>query len=161
MSDKRCAGLLMYRFNKSRLELLLAHPGGPLFEGRNDGCWSIPKGEVEPGETVLAAAIREFNEETGFSIPRSYLLPLGTVSEPSGRLIHAWAFPGDCDTTKPVASNLFSLEWPQGSGNISYYPEIDNLEFCSILDSKRLLENPQFIFIERLAFILAFGLKSA
>jgi len=161
MSAKVSAGLLMYRLTNDCLEVLLAHPGGPLYEGQDTGCWGIPKGEVEAGETVLAAAIREFTEETGLCAPTSYLLPLGTVTEPSGKVIHAWAFPGDCDTTQQVASNLFALEWPKGSGQIQLFPEVNKLDFCSLDRARQFIETPQTAFIVRLALILADGLKTA
>lgn len=161
MSVKVSAGLLMYRMKSGILEVLLAHPGGPLYEKKDAGYWGIPKGEVEPGETILQAALREFAEETGLGlIPENYL-PLGWVTERSGKIVYAWAFPGDCDTAAPVNSNLFALEWPKASGLICFFPEVDRLNFFTIPEAARLIERPQLAFLERLKSITGSSYRTA
>lgn len=113
----------MYRRRGGSLEVLLVHPGGPFWAKKDAGAWSIPKGEYGPDEEPLAAAIREFAEETGIA-PRPPFLPLGEIRQPGGKLVAAWAFEGDCDAAA-IRSNSFSMEWPQGSGKMREYPEID------------------------------------
>jgi predicted NUDIX family NTP pyrophosphohydrolase len=122
------AGLIMVRPARGAIELLLAHPGGPFFRNRDDGAWSIPKGLVNPGEELLAAACREFEEETGVPVRAATFAPLGHVRQKGGKIVHAWAFAGDCD---PVAirSNTFETEWPPRSGRIQVFPEIDRAAF--------------------------------
>ena len=104
------AGLLMYRHSEGSLQVLLAHPGGPFFQNKDEGAWSIPKGETEPNEDYLAAAQREFMEETGLS-PAGPFIPLTPVTQKGGKIVHAWAFEGDCDPSATV-SNTFTMEWP-------------------------------------------------
>ena len=106
----------MYRLREGRVEVLLAHPGGPLWAGRDDGAWTIPKGEIDPGEDALSAARREFEEETGIR-PVGGFERLAPVRQKGGKVVHAWAFEGDCDPAR-VRSNTFSLEWPPRSGRI-------------------------------------------
>ena len=108
------AGLLMYRIHEGKLQVLLAHPGGPRFENKDDKAWSIPKGEIEPGEDLLEAAKREFEEETGV-IPTGPFIALTPVQQKGGKIVHAWAFEGDCDPRATV-SNTFTMEWPPRSG---------------------------------------------
>ena len=117
------AGLLMYRVREEHLEVLLAHPGGPYFVRKDDGVWSLPKGEVDPGEDLLDAARREFFEETGLA-PHAPYLPLGAVKYRNHKVVHAWAFEDDCDPAE-VVSNTFEMEWPRGSGRLIEVPEID------------------------------------
>src|SRR5580692_807100 len=104
------AGLLMFRIKDGTLQVLLAHPGGPLFQKKDEGAWTIPKGEPEGDEELLAVAQREFTEETGLSAAGPFL-PLGSIQQKGGKIVHAWAFAGDCDP-RDVRSNLFTLEWP-------------------------------------------------
>jgi predicted NUDIX family NTP pyrophosphohydrolase len=120
---KRSAGILMYRWRKNDPEFLLVHPGGPFWSKRDDGAWSIPKGLYEDGEDALAAAQREFREETGFTV-NGKLLELGSFRQPSGKTISAWAVEGDCDLSL-FRSNEFSMEWPPKSGRIAQFPEVD------------------------------------
>jgi len=108
---KVSAGLLMYRVRESHLEVFVGHPGGPLFARKDDGHWTIPKGQLDDGEEPLAAAIREFREETGLTSSAPYQ-ELGTIRQRSGKVVYGWAFRGDHDDTVPIKSNLFSLEWP-------------------------------------------------
>ena len=125
---KKSAGLLMYRITADRqLEVLLAHPGGPFWRGRDEGAWSIPKGEYVDPEPALAAACREFAEETGFEVTPP-LLPLGDVRQKSGKRISAWAFRGDCDPGQ-LRCNTFEAEWPPHSGRRQSYPEIDRVQW--------------------------------
>src|SRR4051812_34836361 len=108
------AGLLMYRMHGGRAQALLVHPGGPFFRKKDQGAWSIPKGEVGPDEDLLAAARREFAEETGLEAPGPFTA-LTPVKQSGGKVIHAWAFEGDCDLTT-IVSNTFTMEWPPRSG---------------------------------------------
>lgn len=123
MAHKKTAGLLLYRIRDSALEVFLVHPGGPFWAKRDDGAWSIPKGEFSEDETPLSAAKREFQEETGFSIDGNFM-DLKPRKQRSGKLVYAWALEGDCDATA-VKSNLFALEWPPRSGKRREYPEVD------------------------------------
>ncbi|MFO0916694.1 MAG: NUDIX domain-containing protein [Planctomycetaceae bacterium] len=124
------AGLIMYRVRPNGLEVLLVHPGGPFFKHKDLGCWTIPKGEPEAGEDLLIAAQREFQEETGL-IPAGPFLPLTPVKQAGGKVVHAWAFAGDCDPTS-LRSNTFSIEWPPKSGRQVEFPEADRAEFFDL-----------------------------
>jgi predicted NUDIX family NTP pyrophosphohydrolase len=115
------AGLLM--FKKNPLRVLLVHPGGPYWTRKNKGFWSIPKGGVEDGEDTKTTAIREFTEETGFNVS-GFLYDLGTTQQNPSKRVASWAFEGDCDPSK-LKSNVFSMEWPKGSGKFEEFPEID------------------------------------
>ena len=150
MPGKQSAGLLMYRLRGGELEFFLAHPGGPYFAARDDGAWSIPKGEFTAAEEPLAAARREFTEETGIA-PAGELIPLGTVRQKGGKLVHAWAFAGDRDDSEPIRSNLFALEWPPGSGLRREFPEIDRAAFFPPAAARRKILAAQIPFLERLA----------
>ena len=125
MADGRnlSAGLLLYRRPQGALELFLAHPGGPFWRGRDLGAWTIPKGLVAPGEELIDAARREFEEETGI-VPREPFLSLGSVRQKAGKVIHAWAWEGDADPAA-IVSNTTSCEWPRGSGRSLTFPEVD------------------------------------
>ena len=127
---RRSAGLLMYRRRGDALEVLLVHPGGPLWARKDLGAWSIPKGEYEAGEDPLAAARREFEEETGFTAAGEFL-QLSELRLPGRKVISAWAIEGDCDPSL-IRSNNFSLEWPPKSGKIREFPEVDRAEWFSI-----------------------------
>lgn len=117
----------MYRRHRGRVEVLLVHPGGPFFADKDDGAWSIPKGQLDDGEEPFAAAMREFEEETGLK-PKGPYIQLAPIRQKSGKLVHAWAFEGDCDTAQ-LRSNVTLKEWPPGSGQMQEYPEIDRAEF--------------------------------
>lgn len=144
------AGLLMYRWNQENLEVLLCHPGGPLYEGKDNGFWGIAKGNVEAGETILQGAFREFTEETGLKPCSSELISLGRITEKGGKIVYAWAFQGDCDTERSVQSNLFQMEWPPRSGKIQSFPEVDQLQFFTPDAARSKIECIQKQFIERL-----------
>ena len=147
--SKTSAGLLMYRMRDGQPQVFLAHPGGPFFQNKDDGHWSIPKGKIEPGEDLFAAAIREFKEETGIG-PRGDFIELGSVRQTGGKIVHAWAIAGDWDESQPLRSNTFDLKWPPGSGNIQSFPEIDRVEFFSILEARKKLKEAQHPFLDRL-----------
>ncbi len=144
------AGLLMYRLKKGCLEVLLAHPGGPYYAGKDDGYWGIPKGGMEVNESLMQTAIREFTEETGFSPTLQNLAFLGRVIDTDGKRVYAWAFAGDCDTSLTVNSNLFEMEWPEKSGIFQQFPEIDKLEFFSTQMARYKIEPRQAKFIDYL-----------
>src|SRR3954467_4901677 len=118
------AGLLMYRCRDDKLQVLLAQPGGPFFKRKDEGSWTIPKGEPDPDEDLLEAAKREFEEETGI-VPNRPFIPLTPVKQKGGKVVHAWAFEGDYDEGMPIVSNTFTLEWPPGSGQQMEFPEVD------------------------------------
>ena len=127
---KTSAGLLLYRMQEGAPEVLLVHPGGPFWAKKDEGAWSIPKGQVAPGEPPLAAAQREFREETGCGAQGEFLT-LTALRQPSGKMIHAWAVQGDCDPTQ-LHSNAFMLEWPPRSGKQEQFPEIDRAAWFSV-----------------------------
>jgi len=120
---KQSAGILLYRIAGGRAEVFLVHPGGPFWAKKDDGAWSIPKGEFADGEEPLEAARREFKEETGFPIEGA-LTPLSPVKQPGGKTVYAWAVEGDVDADA-IRSNTFSMEWPKGSAKTKSFPEID------------------------------------
>ena len=151
--NKISAGLLMYRMREGQLEVFLAHPGGPLFKNKDEGHWSIPKGEIESGEDLLAAAIREFEEETGLE-PRGDFIELGAIKQKGGKIVYAWAFAGEWDETRPLQSNTFELEWPPGAGKIQRFPEIDRAGFFSIPQARQKLKEAQHPFLDRLVAAL-------
>ena len=120
---KQSAGILLYRNAGGRIEVFLAHPGGPFWAKKDDGAWSIPKGEFTDGEEPLEAAKREFQEETSFPIEGTFI-PLNPVKQPGGKTVYAWAVAGDIDAGA-IRSNTFSMEWPKGSSKTKSFPEID------------------------------------
>jgi predicted NUDIX family NTP pyrophosphohydrolase len=140
----------MYRERGGVLEVFLAHPGGPFYARRDEGCWTLPKGELGDGEDALAAARREFSEETGL-VPPEACLPLGAVRLRSGKVVEAWAFPGDRDPGPALRSNLFTLEWPPRSGRVREYPEIDRAAFFPLGVARRKIQPGQLPFLDRLA----------
>ena len=129
------AGIVLYRQRAGVLEVLLVHPGGPFWKNRDDGAWSIPKGEIDAGEDPLAAAKRELAEETGVVVEGA-LLPLTPVRQRAGKLVHAWAAAGDCDA-HAVTSIVFQMEWPPKSGVMREFPEVDRAAWYS-LDAARV-----------------------
>jgi predicted NUDIX family NTP pyrophosphohydrolase len=146
---KQSAGILLYRRRDGRLEVLLAHPGGPFWERKDLGAWSVPKGELEPGEDPLAAAKREFAEETGLE-PAGPFAPLGSVKQKSGKTVHAWAVEGDFDPAALVC-NTFEMEWPARSGTMRSFPEIDRVEWLDLESARRKMNPAQAAFLDRLA----------
>jgi predicted NUDIX family NTP pyrophosphohydrolase len=151
--SKISAGLLMYRRRPEGLEVFLAHPGGPFFRNKDDGAWSIPKGEVDGEEDLLSAAKREFEEETGL-VPTSPLIALSPIKQKSGKTVHAWAFEGDCDPAK-IVSNSFELEWPPRSGKRQTFPEIDRAEFFDLATAAVKINPAQAALLDELAERLA------
>jgi len=147
------AGLLMYRLREQALEVLLAHPGGPFFERRDLGVWSIPKGEVGPDEDLLTAARREFAEETGLESWGPYV-PLGAVKYKNHKVVHAWAFAGDWDPAVLV-SNTFELEWPRHSGRTLVVPEIDRAGWFTLAEAQERILPAQRRFLFDLEALVA------
>ncbi len=158
MKSRVSAGLLMYRFKEGELQIFLAHPGGPLFQRKDEGHWSIPKGEPPPGEALQAAAIREFEEETGI-LPRGPYIELGSIVQKGGKVVYGWAFEGDHDSAKPIQSNFFEMQWPPGSGRNRSFPEVDRAQFFSLLEGKKKLKNSQWPLVERLVSTLREGVN--
>lgn len=150
---KESAGLLLYRRKASGIEVLLAHPGGPYWVGKNETAWTIPKGGMHPGEGPLETAIREFREETGFE-PAPPYLPLGHIVQRSGKTVHAFAFEGDADPSA-LKSEMTSTEWPPKSGRWIQVPEIDRAAFYSIDEARRLINAAQAELLDRLVTQLA------
>ena len=127
---KTSAGLLMFRVSSGALQVLLVHPGGPFWAKKDEGAWSIPKGELAAGEAPLTAARREFEEETGCRAQGPFI-PLTPITQRGGKIVQAWAVEGDCDPAQ-LRSNLFSLEWPPKSGKRQQFPEVDRAEWFSV-----------------------------
>ena len=155
MSQSRVsAGLLMYRFLGGGLEVFIAHPGGPWFPHRDHGIWTIPKGEIEPGESALEAACREFTEEVGIASSPPFI-DLGSIRQRGGKTVFAWAFEGDWNPTDGILSNRVDIEWPAGSGNWASWPEIDRAGFFSPRAAKERMKLAQHPFIDRLTEALS------
>lgn len=150
---RRSAGILAYRWQGPRLEVLLGHPGGPFWSRRDRGAWSILKGEYEKGEDPEAAARREFNEETGWTLAVP-LEPLGEIRQRGGKIVAAYAAQADFDTAT-LASNAFEMEWPPGSGRIRSFPEIDRAEWFPLAEAAAKIVTGQAGFLDRLAAGLA------
>ena len=143
------AGLLLYRRIAGTVEVLLGHPGGPFFRKKDKGAWTLPKGLVEEGEVGLAAARREFAEETGIETPAEGYIELGEVKFKSGKRVIAWAFEADCDPDS-LESNTFELEWPPRSGKTALFPEIDRFGFFAVNEALEKLHEAQHPFLLRL-----------
>lgn len=145
------AGLLMFRRRKNQLEVLLAHPGGPFFARKDEGVWTIPKGEAASGENLLARAQIEFEEEVGFrpeGVPD--WIELGWIKQKGGKIVHAWAFEGDLPESFEPKSNLFEMEWPPRSGKHKTFPEVDQARFFSDEVARRKIKSTQVPFLDRL-----------
>jgi len=138
----------MYRTRDGHLEVLLVHPGSPLWSKKDSGAWFVLKGEVSPDEDHLSAAKREFEEETGVK-PGASFLPLGSVTHKSGKTVFAWAVEGNCDADS-VKSNVFTLEWPPKSGRQQEFPEVDRAAFFTMERAKDKMHPAEFEFLERL-----------
>lgn len=146
---QRSAGILLYRRTPAGLEVLLIHPGGPFWARRDAGAWSIPKGEIDPGEDPLTAARREFAEELGSPAPDGAALALGEVRQKSGKRVVAWALAGDLDPAT-VHSNTFTIEWPPRSGREAEFPEVDRAGWFSPDAAREKLIPAQVTLVERL-----------
>lgn len=146
------AGILFYRSGPRGLEVLLVHPGGPFFARRDRGAWSIPKGEVEADEDLLAAARRELAEETGFSAEGD-AAALGEIRQKGGKVVHAFAVRGDADP-HALRSNLCEIEWPRGSGRRLAFPEVDRAAWFALEEARQRILPAQSAFLDRLAAIL-------
>jgi len=136
----------MYRRRNDRLEYLLVHPGGPFWAKKDQGAWTIPKGEIEAGEDPLAAAKREFEEELGF-VAAGEFIQLAPIKQKSGKVVHAWAFEGDCEPSA-LKSNTFTIEWPPRSARMMEFPEVDRAEFFPIEIATQKINPAQISFLE-------------
>lgn len=145
---KESAGLLLFRHRDGKVEVLLGHPGGPFWARKDEGAWSIPKGLIEPGEDKLAAARREFAEETGHA-PAGAVIALGALKQPGGKIVWAWAIEGDWDE-RELASNTFAMEWPRGSGRTQAFPELDRAGWFSLDEAGRKIIKGQAAFLDHL-----------
>lgn len=146
------AGLLLFRRGAAGVEVFLAHPGGPFWAGRDEGAWTIPKGLVEEGEEPLAAARREFREETGIE-PGEPFLPLGSIRQKAGKTVHAWAWEGDADPDA-ARSNTMRTEWPRGSGRWITFPEVDRCAWFDPAAARTRINAAQADLIDRLEELL-------
>jgi predicted NUDIX family NTP pyrophosphohydrolase len=146
---KVSAGILGHRTVDGRLQVLLVHPGGPLWAHKDDGAWTLPKGELDPGELPEVAARRELREETGWEVG-SELRPLGAVTQKSGKVVHGFGAPLEVDPTTLV-SGTFSMEWPRGSGRTAEFPEVDRAAWFDLEQARRKVNPAQVALIERLA----------
>lgn len=146
---KVSAGLLMYRVSEGQLEVFLARPGGPWFPHRQQDIWTIPKGEVESGEELLGAAVREFHEEVGLEAHAPFI-SLGSIRQRGGKTVHAWAFEGDWDPKIPLQTSMVEVEWPAGTGRWSTWPEIDEVAFFTLKEARSHMKLAQQSFLDRL-----------
>jgi predicted NUDIX family NTP pyrophosphohydrolase len=153
--NKRSAGLMLFRFRgqDGAAEVLLGHMGGPFWQARDAGAWSVPKGEYTPEEESMAAARREFEEELGLAPPDGPWLPLGEARQPGGKIVTVWAVEGDLDTAL-VVPGTFTMEWPRGSGHMREFPEIDRAEWIGVEEAAEKLVKGQRVFLDRLAELL-------
>lgn len=143
------AGVLLFRRTPAGLEVLLAHPGGPIFAGRDEGHWTIPKGEPDPDEPLIETAEREFREETGTPPPNGAWIELGSIVQKGGKVVHGWAVEGDL-RPEDVVSETFELEWPPGSGRTETHPEIDRVAWFDPDEARRRIKEAQIPLIDRL-----------
>lgn len=149
MASRTSAGILLFRRSGSGVEVLLAHPGGPYFAKRDEGEWTVPKGEPDGVDDLLAVARREFEEETGVPAPNGPAIELGSIVQKGGKIVHAWALEGDLDPAATV-SNTFELEWPPGSGRLRAFPEVDRVGWFVPAEARRRIKAAQVPFIDRL-----------
>ena len=147
--SKTAAGLLLFRLAPNGPQVLLVHLGGPFWVRKDLGAWSLPKGEVASGEDLLAAARREFREETGLE-PSGTPFPLGQVKQPGGKVVHAWALEGNFEPNS-LRSNTFSVEWPKGSGQVHEFPEVDRAAWFDLAEARRRILSAQVPLLDVLA----------
>ena len=145
---KKSAGLLIYRKTAGTTEVLLVHPGGPFWVNKDDGAWSIPKGEFSEDEDPLEAAKREFQEETNFLVTGEFQ-PLKPLKQPSGKIIYAWVVKGEADAAA-LKSNTFSMEWPRGTGRVQEFPEVDRASWFTMELARRKIQKGQVGFLDQL-----------
>ncbi|NQX56419.1 NUDIX domain-containing protein [Pedobacter panaciterrae] len=146
--SKHSAGILLYRIKNKEPEVLLVHPGGPFFRNKEKGWWTVPKGELLPDEDTLQAALREFNEETGY-LPHGDFKALKPVVQKGGKIVNCWAVSGDLDADK-ITCNTFPLEWPPKSGKIVDFPEIDQARWFSLTQAEEFISQQQCEFLKEL-----------
>ena len=157
--SKKSAGLLLFREMSGHLEVLLVHPGGPFWSKKDEGAWSIPKGELGEGEDPLEAAKREFEEEMGSPV-QGEAIPLHPLKQPGGKTVHAWAVRGDFDPDL-LRSNTFPLEWPPKSGRIQEFPEVDRAAWFTIETARQKILKGQAGFLDQLQELLGrFGIQT-
>jgi predicted NUDIX family NTP pyrophosphohydrolase len=154
VSSRSSAGILLYRAQGDRIEVLLVHPGGPLWTKRDAGAWSIPKGEYLDGEDPLDAALREFEEELGSAPPLGDAADLGEIRQKSGKRVRGWALAGDLDATT-ITSNTFEFEWPPRSGKLIEVPEVDRAEWFGLAAAREKINPAQVALLDRLEQLLA------
>lgn len=150
MPSKSSAGLLMFRRKQDELEVLLVHPGGPYFRKKDEGAWTIPKGEVVEGEDLRTRAKIEFEEELGITPAEEAWIDLGSVKQKGGKTVHAWAFAGDLEPDFKLASNSFEMEWPPRSGKMQPFPEVDEARFFPLEQARSKINQAQTVFLDRL-----------
>jgi len=143
------AGLLLYRLRDGKPEVLLVHPGGPFWQRRDSGAWSIPKGEIEDGELPVDVARREFKEELGQDPPGGNLQSVGSVRQAGGKLVHAWAARGDLDVDR-IDGMKFTMEWPPRSGKTAEFPEVDRAGWFDVATARQKILPAQAVFLDRL-----------
>lgn len=148
-SSRRSAGLLLHRRAAGAAEVLLVHPGGPVWARRDAGAWSIPKGEYEPDEEPLAAARREFAEELGVPPPAGEPVDLGEIRQKSGKRVRAWALAGDLDVAE-IHSNTFTMQWPPRSGQVREFPEVDRAQWFGLEEAREKINPAQAELLDRL-----------
>lgn len=152
-TGRTSAGILLWHDREGRLQVLLAHQGGPFWANKDHGHWTVPKGEIEPGEDLVAVARREFAEETGHPVPDGPMIDLGQIRQKSGKLVLAWAVEGDLDPSTAF-SNTYEMEWPPRSGRMQAFPEIDRVQWFHLDEARLRLKAAQVPFLERLATAL-------
>jgi len=150
---KQSAGLLLYRIRTEELQVLLVHPGGPFFRKRDEGWWTIPKGEPAVDEDLLCAAVREFGEETGY-YPEGKFIALPAITQKGGKKVSCWAVSGDLDPEK-ITSNEFQIEWPPKSGSLKYFPEIDRAAWFNLADAQKKINERQAPLLDELVKMTA------
>ncbi|HKT17366.1 MAG TPA: NUDIX domain-containing protein [Stellaceae bacterium] len=149
---KRSAGLLLYRVKEREIEVFLVHPGGPFWAKKDEGAWTIPKGEIDAGEDALAAAIREFAEETGATLAGEFRA-LPPIRQAGGKTVLAWAIAGELDAAA-IRSNEFEIEWPPKSGQRQRFPEIDRAEWFALDEARRKINKAQAALLDALVEML-------
>lgn len=154
MSTRRSAGILLFRRRAGALEVLLAHPGGPLYATKDEGHWTIPKGEPDGDDDLFAVARREFAEETGHPVPDGAPIELGTIQQKGGKIVHGWALEGDLDPLT-ARSNTVEMDWPPRSGRRITIPEIDRVAWFDPDEARRRVKAAQIPLLDRLEAVLA------